>query len=745
MVSVDTPKQQKSRKSIFVTSENETPQNNPYRTRRSALISSSTPISKSIETPKTPLILSRIEKSKAVTTTPKFLDPVMEKIQRDLNSPSATAKMRAQRALKSPGFRKANYEIFDVPHEEQDLITEEERQPYKPKTIREVFANCRIYVEVRTGDDNRSAGIKNKLLLDGIIVNEKLYKDTTHVIFKDGLLSTYKQAKKYGIPVTSILWIEECKAQRRLVDPSKFPIYNAERYDNPEIYGRVRRQKSSQPEINTIVLPRTKANACKTATQSVNNDDSFVNETIQQSMIDNNDPNEKTIEKCDSMELTGNNEDNDDIFTSSLNLTEKLKLNTPVNNRRLTTFTPQTMERTKCEIAPAWKSIERRKSIFTSSHLEETNTGSPFSSAQKSNNVNKSVYFNSANRIASNSRRSVFDISMNILDMNCKAINEKAKEESKELKKQDDNDDLVSCPSYNSISTTSSSASIKSTQKPAEPTAIRKRKLFTNVDADEMDNLKENIMNQTTNSAKKQKSKKSATKNENEKLEVKKFTDNRRKTISYFKPSSKTTEVVKKTKSNAVSKYICVTNMSSADKQKAQAVITKLGGIYESEVTEKTTHVITPTQERTMNLLRGIIRACYILKPSWLDDSEKAEKFIDTTLYHHDICNTQKIYERMVLGRNFKNQIFSHYGPFFINKDSIDNQKKIEYLKEIIQKCNGTLTKNKYDAKIIISDRPIPLYPSFRRPTVVQSTYIFDVAMQSKMLPTAKYTPKINN
>lgn len=116
----------------------------------------------------------------------------------------------------------------------KDLITSEERAQAantKPKTLREIFSNLKIYVEVRTGSDNRSAGIKNRLLRDGITVNEKLYKDTTHVIFKDGLLSTYKTARKFGIPVTTILWYDSICAQRRLIDCEKFKISNLERYE----------------------------------------------------------------------------------------------------------------------------------------------------------------------------------------------------------------------------------------------------------------------------------------------------------------------------------------------------------------------------------------------------------------------------------------------------------------------------------------------------------------------------------
>ncbi|XP_017463558.1 PREDICTED: uncharacterized protein LOC108356973, partial [Rhagoletis zephyria] len=144
-------------------------------------------------------------------TTPATTNqnPQMARIQRDLNSPSATVRVRAMRALKNPN--NAAYTNFDVPHEEQDIISVEERQPPPPPSIEELMRDIVVYVEVRTGEDNRSEGVKKVISQLGARVNHKLLRGTTHVIFKDGLLSTYKKAKNWNIPVVSILWVEACK------------------------------------------------------------------------------------------------------------------------------------------------------------------------------------------------------------------------------------------------------------------------------------------------------------------------------------------------------------------------------------------------------------------------------------------------------------------------------------------------------------------------------------------------------
>lgn len=64
-----------------------------------------------------------------------------------------------------------------MPHEEQDIITDEERHaPFKERTIQDVMKDVVVYVEVRTGEDNRSAGIKTVISQFGAKVNDRLLR-----------------------------------------------------------------------------------------------------------------------------------------------------------------------------------------------------------------------------------------------------------------------------------------------------------------------------------------------------------------------------------------------------------------------------------------------------------------------------------------------------------------------------------------------------------------------------------------
>ncbi|XP_075169855.1 microcephalin isoform X2 [Haematobia irritans] len=167
---------------------------------------------------------------------------LMSRIQRDLNSPSASARVRALKALSSPA--KSPYNNFDIPESEQSFNFSVQEAP----DIKEVMRDIIVYVEVRSGEDNRSDGVRKVIEALGARVNLKLLRDTTHVVFKDGLMSTFKKARQWGIPIVSILWIEACKTKNRICDPKDYPISNLDRYENPELYTKMKRFRYMQPD-----------------------------------------------------------------------------------------------------------------------------------------------------------------------------------------------------------------------------------------------------------------------------------------------------------------------------------------------------------------------------------------------------------------------------------------------------------------------------------------------------------------
>jgi len=69
---------------------------------------------------------------------------------------------------------KSAYNTFDVPQAEQSIITMEERNPQEPLTLPELLKDIVVYVEVRTGNDNRSEGVKTIIAKMGAQVNNRL-------------------------------------------------------------------------------------------------------------------------------------------------------------------------------------------------------------------------------------------------------------------------------------------------------------------------------------------------------------------------------------------------------------------------------------------------------------------------------------------------------------------------------------------------------------------------------------------
>lgn len=501
-------------------------------------------------------------------TNKNAVNHVMARIQADLNSPSANTRVRALRALKSPNFKRANYEVFDIAREEQDLITEAEREIKEPpriKSLKEVFKNVCVYVEVRTGDDNRTSGIKHVVSQMGCNVNEKLYKDTTHLIFKDGLLSTYNKAKRMNIPIVSLLWIDACKKNRRLVDPQRFPISNKHRYENPELYKKIRRPKSMQPELSDILL-FTKG---KSKTQSKQDDKKTekeftkIDKDIKNKSIENL---EETL--CNSMELTVIDNDktlrtpHDIEITASDVSSDKMK-----QNARVTTFTPRPMEQTiqNENITPINQSIltNRRKTLFTPSILR-----TPSENIVEDMELTPNLRFNSTNRISKYARRSVLDVSMSIIENNLSIINSQTKSKSHDIIEEDIDEKK-----------TEDKVEVNATK-----TAIRKkRKLFDNFDELNEDDFKENVDSPKTELNIKSSKIKKITKEiiGRKSLGPKVDKNNRRKTISFFKDVKPKEQTVRQPIASQKEikkdfKYMVTTNLKTDQLEQVMMVSQKL-------------------------------------------------------------------------------------------------------------------------------------------------------------------------
>ncbi|NXM80265.1 MCPH1 protein, partial [Oenanthe oenanthe] len=75
-------------------------------------------------------------------------------------------------------------------------------------------------------------------------VSKTLNKHVTHVVFKDGRLTTWKKAQKMGVKIVSVLWVEMCQETGVHVDESLFPAADT----NEGLLLSVKKHKCMQPK-----------------------------------------------------------------------------------------------------------------------------------------------------------------------------------------------------------------------------------------------------------------------------------------------------------------------------------------------------------------------------------------------------------------------------------------------------------------------------------------------------------------
>uniref|UniRef100_A0A2D4PX34 BRCT domain-containing protein n=1 Tax=Micrurus surinamensis TaxID=129470 RepID=A0A2D4PX34_MICSU len=111
---------------------------------------------------------------------------------------------------------------------------------------RPVLAGVVAYVEVWSSSrtENYSKAFTQQLLDMGAKISKTLNKQVTHVIFKDGFLSTWNRAQKAGIKLVSVLWVEKCREVGMHIDESLYPAINT----NEGLPQFIKKHKCMQPK-----------------------------------------------------------------------------------------------------------------------------------------------------------------------------------------------------------------------------------------------------------------------------------------------------------------------------------------------------------------------------------------------------------------------------------------------------------------------------------------------------------------
>ncbi|OXU20026.1 hypothetical protein TSAR_010451 [Trichomalopsis sarcophagae] len=147
---------------------------------------------------------------------------------------------------------------------------------------------------------------------------------------------------------------------------------------------------------------------------------------------------------------------------------------------------------------------------------------------------------------------------------------------------------------------------------------------------------------------------------------------------------------------------IVVTGLSKEDKDLIKSVIKTLGSaVLEENVTPRTTHVIS-SGVRTVNLLKGIIRGCWMVSLEWALKSLESQKWLDPSpfeLSHFSKAVKENRRDRQLFGKAYVPDLFVTCGFIYVENGTSPPKST---LKELIKTAGGRITDDPGRAEIII-------------------------------------------
>ncbi|XP_054836126.1 microcephalin [Eublepharis macularius] len=185
------------------------------------------------------------------------------------------------------------------------------------------------------------------------------------------------------------------------------------------------------------------------------------------------------------------------------------------------------------------------------------------------------------------------------------------------------------------------------------------------------------------------------------------------------------------------SKTLVMTSMSSDQKNAIVQVGKKLGGfMFSNEVCENTSHVIAGSPRRTLNILLGIARGCWIVSYEWVLWSLEYGHWVSEEPYELSvdfpaapICRLQ----RHLSNRESHQKLFSDQPVMFI---SLTSQPPFEKLCELIQLCGGRICKTLRQAELCIGKCRVGKHAEIQ---CLSEKWILDSIIQNKVCPLESY------
>ncbi|KAL3867871.1 hypothetical protein ACJMK2_040717 [Sinanodonta woodiana] len=188
---------------------------------------------------------------------------------------------------------------------------------------------------------------------------------------------------------------------------------------------------------------------------------------------------------------------------------------------------------------------------------------------------------------------------------------------------------------------------------------------------------------------------------------------------------------------------LVMTSLHSYEQDVVIAVVKKLGGFSITEkVCETTTHVVSGEPRRTLNILHGLARGCWIISNDWVLHSLEAGRWLKEDAFecYNDfpMCRIARKTREQGLPIQAR-ELFAELGHIFISNKTVPPRK---HLIPLIKVCGGEVTNNLSKARLYLGSNFHPDIMSLK------PLWVLDCVTEGTLLPMDRYTsdkPKREN
>uniref|UniRef100_A0A2H8TMI7 Microcephalin n=1 Tax=Melanaphis sacchari TaxID=742174 RepID=A0A2H8TMI7_9HEMI len=193
-----------------------------------------TPVSKKKKQPGEKITIDSpvIRPKRVFIPTPKFMK-LMEEAQTELyslmgiNKSSSDVSVVTTDSLDVSGIQDLqDSPIKSIRNESKTNLKNNDND----KESRQILKGVVAFVDYKIDKDRSDSSITQCLIDLGAKVEKTFNQKVTHVMFCDGLRSTYNKAIKRNIPLVSARWMEYSKLANKMLDPLDYPPVDMEKY-----------------------------------------------------------------------------------------------------------------------------------------------------------------------------------------------------------------------------------------------------------------------------------------------------------------------------------------------------------------------------------------------------------------------------------------------------------------------------------------------------------------------------------